>query len=514
MEGVGWIRDKLAGISFGGLSDSFKLAAEDARSAAQGFGDAAQAMRDKASEALGDAEKAAQMARDGFFGFVTASTRVGEASAKADADIKAMAASIEAAGKTAETSGQKQTKAATDAATAAAEQAARLKELRAEYEKQMALGNLQAAAEVMQKIDAAQRSVAQSATLTSKQIEAMATALAAKNAVAQAGLNLELAQERAYEATAQAMGNENAVLQSKIRQKEIEIKLIQATVKAMNDEAEASARAAEAELKRMKDNNEVNAELEAELRNRLELAKVKKLEAQATATGVEKLQAEIQMLRSGNDARERGTAATLRSAQARDAATAALERENAEIERSIAAQEKANALKERELQLYREKWNIDKDGFTKDSSGNRQTMTVHTLASVYNKATDAGLSDADALKVADGYNYDNGSGPNPSDVNRAINDAIVGAARKNAQSEREQSQTPKATASTADAGTSSGKSTAQNVTYVNNITLNADGGVMRRTTSHTTAQSARAEQDVLEALLGQLQTAKGVSQNG
>ena len=62
--------------------------------------------------------------------------------------------------------------------------------------------------------------------------------------------------------------------------------------------------------------------------------------------------------------------------------------------------------------------------------------------------------------------------------------------------------------------TGSGKSTAQNVTYVNNITLNADGGVMRRTTSHTTAQSARAEQDVLEALLGQLQAAKGVSQNG
>ena len=509
MEGVAWIREKLASISFGGLSASFKLAAEDARNAAQGFGDAAQAMRDKASAALIDTADAAQMARDGFVGLATSGTRVSEASAKADADIKAMAASIEAAGKAAETSGQKQSKAATDAAAATAAQAERVKALRAEYEQQMALGNLQAAAEIMQKIDAAQQAVGASAKVSSEQISALAAAMAAKNTVAQAAVNLELAQERAYEATMQAMGNEYAVLQSKIRQKEIEIKLVEANVKAMNDEANASIRVAEAKLAEMADNKEVNPALEAELRNRIELAKAKKLEAQAAATGVEKLQAEIKMLRDGTDARDKGTAATLRSAQARDAATAALERENAEIERSIAAQEKANQLKERELQLFREKWNIDKDGFTKDSLGNRQVMTVHTQTSVYNQAKDAGLSEEDALKVADSYNYDYGNGPTASTVNKDVNEAIVAAARKKVAEEKAQASTSRTTDSSNSGDSSSATSTqsassglSSGNTYISNITLNG------KTTSVKFADAA--SQSSTEQLLRDLSEGKGV----
>ena len=299
LTGVAKLRDGLASVTFGGLSESFRLAAEDARSAAEGFGDAAQAMRDKAADSMNDAANAARLAQDGFVGLAAATKDTGDSSSTAEEAIKSMAASIEAAGKAAEASGQKQSKAAKDAATEVGTQSARVKELRALYEKQMALGNLQGAAEALLQLDQAQRSVGNSAVLSSKQIEMNAASLAARNKVVEAGLNLSLSQERAHEATAQAAGNEIAVLQSKIRQKEIEIKIVQATVKAMNDEADAAIRVAEAKLIEMKRNSEQNLELEAELRNRIELGKVRQLEAKATATNIERLQAEITTLRNG-----------------------------------------------------------------------------------------------------------------------------------------------------------------------------------------------------------------------
>ena len=185
------------------------------------------------------------------------------------------------------------------------------------------------------------------------------------------------------------------------------------------------------------------------------------------------------------------------------AQTTALERLNAEREREIAAQEKANQLKERELELYREKWNIDKDGFTKDSSGNRQQMTVHTAASVYNQAKDAGLTEKDALKLTDRYSYDNGNSPNASDVNKAINDAIVDAAREKVTQESKPSTTPPAPGGGTGGGSSSGGNT-----YVNQVTIYADGGVTRGTTTHTTSESAQTEIRLLERLA----QAKGVAQ--
>ena len=192
-----------------------------------------------------------------------------------------------------------------------------------------------------------------------------------------------------------------------------------------------------------------------------------------------------------------------------NAQTTALERLNAEREREIAAQEKANQLKERELELYREKWNIDKDGFTKDSSGNRQTMTFHTAASVYNQARDAGLDEKDALALVDKYNFDNGNSPNPSDVNRDVNDAIVAAARKKVSQE---GSTQGSTSGGSDGGTSGGStgggSSSGGATYVNQVTIYADGGVSRGTTTHTTSDSAQTEIRLLEKIA----EAKGVAQ--
>lgn len=454
----------LSKIAIGSAKQKLLDDAAQMREALAGLGGVSDEFARRANLAMDRAAAGAQIARNGFSGLMTATEATAAASAKADADIKAMAASIEAAGKNAEASGQKQTKASTDAAAAVAAQVTRVKELRAEYEKQMALGNLQAAAEVLQKIDQAQRAVAASAELSSAQIEAQAKALAAKNTVAQAGLTLEMAQERAYEATARAAGNEVAVLNSKIRQKEIEIKIVQATAKAMNDEAEASIRVAETKLKELQANKEANPELEAELRNRIELGKAKKLEAEAAAAGVVRLQAEITMLRNGTDARDKHTEATMRSARARDAATTALERENAAQERAIAAQEKSNQLKEREMELYREKWNMDKEGFSLNTAGQRVEASVATRASVFNTAKSAGLDEAAALRIVDQFAaaidrpagvLSRTGGADMNQINKAIADAVVQQARDKVNAEAKQQAGSIATASDASRQTGS-----------------------------------------------------------
>ncbi|OYD48722.1 phage tail protein [Acidovorax kalamii] len=122
----------------------------------------------------------------------------------------------------------------------------------------------------------------------------------------------------------------------------------------------------------------------------------------------------------------------------------ALERLNDVKEREIAAQEKANQLKERELALYREKWNMDRENFALNTAGNRFEATIPTKESVFNQAKAAGLDEKRALEIADSFEQQynrpaglNGivGGVNPSDVIKAINEAILAAARERVQNE-------------------------------------------------------------------------------
>lgn len=351
-QGVAKLRDGLATVTFGGLSDSFKLAADDARLAAEGFAQAAQAMRDKAAGSFEDMASSAQLARDGFTGLTSAATTAApaigaltEAQTKANKELEAGAAAAAAYG----VAQQKKATAddvAKQAATGHKEAAAAL---RAEYEKQVALGNWQAAAEIMVKIDAAARGATAAVRESSQQIEAAAKAAVAYNSIADAGLRLELAKEKAYEASAKAAGNEYAQTQSKIAQKEIEIKIVEATAKAMAEEAATSIRVAEAKMAEARASKDgLSTELQAELQSRINLAKAKQLDAKATAASVDGLRAEITMLQNGTAARDKSTAAI-------DKNRTALEKLNDEKEREIAAQEKSLDLATRNLKLQEAK---------------------------------------------------------------------------------------------------------------------------------------------------------------
>ena len=187
MAGVAKLRDGMAAITFGDLSKSFSLAADDARNAAQGFGDAAQAMRDKASQSFDDVASAAQTARNGFAGLVGAVEAAAPAADTASKAIADMASQIEAAGKKTEAA-----KAATDSKAESDKAAAQaIATLRAEYADLVARGDLQAAAVKITEINkalagtpAAAKNAGQSAQDAALKIQAAFDALGVTSSAA------------------------------------------------------------------------------------------------------------------------------------------------------------------------------------------------------------------------------------------------------------------------------------------------------------------------------------------
>ncbi|RYE43844.1 MAG: phage tail tape measure protein [Hyphomicrobiales bacterium] len=158
MVGVAKLRDGLAAISFGSLSESFKLAAEDAREMARGFGEAAQAMRDKAEASLQDMAESAQTARDGFAGLSGALSDTGRESRTTSAAIASVAASLQDGAVAVAAFGIEQQKhiATQQAARQAAnDHRATIAQLKDEYAALVASGSIQGAAEKLQELNKA-----------------------------------------------------------------------------------------------------------------------------------------------------------------------------------------------------------------------------------------------------------------------------------------------------------------------------------------------------------------------
>ena len=200
------------------------------------------------------------------------------------------------------------------------------------------------------------------------------------------------------------------------------------------------------------------------------------------------------------DATDKSTDAHGRNAGAIDENRSALERLNAEREREISAQEKANELKERELQLYRDKWNIDKEGFSKNTAGNRIQAFAHTRTSVFNQAKEAGLSDAEALRIADSFGPDNGYGKQAS-VNR-VNEAINASKLQTARDGLNATDTVKKEQATSSSASGGG------MTHIVNITMPSGG----QYSVGTDSAGAGSLKSMSGEFLRELQTAARVAQ--
>lgn len=198
MTGIAMLREALASMTFGSLSEGFKLAAQEARESAGGFSAAADALAAKASAAFIAASDGAQMARDGFValtdGAGAASAGV-EAATKSWSDyVKEAEASTTANAKMLDeiekTIGTQQAAAAQADASAAA-----LADLRAEYEQAISTGNVQRAAEVMKQLQRNTDSAARSAKDNAKAQEQAAAEVAA--AFERAGIKTKAALQQA-----------------------------------------------------------------------------------------------------------------------------------------------------------------------------------------------------------------------------------------------------------------------------------------------------------------------------
>jgi TP901 family phage tail tape measure protein len=156
MTGVSKLRAGLASVTFGSLSESFKLAAADAVLAAEGFSDAAQAMRDKAAQSLQDTADAAQKARDGFFGLAGTMDQTAGSAQQSDramsrmAEVLTQAADANTAARQAI---EKKARADEAARIAAQQHRDSLVQLRAEYQQFVQAGNLDAAAVKLEQIN-------------------------------------------------------------------------------------------------------------------------------------------------------------------------------------------------------------------------------------------------------------------------------------------------------------------------------------------------------------------------
>ncbi|MBJ2139827.1 phage tail tape measure protein [Delftia acidovorans] len=156
MKGVAWLREGLASVTFGKLAEDYKKAALQNANSAEFFGDAAQAMRNKAVAAFDDATKAAQMARGGFAGLAGGMEQAAERSRQAD---QAMASVAEQLTKTADANTAARQaidkKARADEAARVAVQQHReaLTQLRADYQQLVKAGDLDAAGAKLEQIN-------------------------------------------------------------------------------------------------------------------------------------------------------------------------------------------------------------------------------------------------------------------------------------------------------------------------------------------------------------------------
>lgn len=166
--GLAMLLQGLAKITFGEMSQSFARAAEEMRLSAEATWASSEALAAKSDASFQAMAAGAQTARDAWGGLTGEISAVGNAAAAAAPSIEAVAAGIESTGKAA-SKAAKDAKAKAEADRLATEA---IKQLRAEYDKLIAGGNLDAAGRKLQEIDKIQQQLAGSA-----QDAATATAL-------------------------------------------------------------------------------------------------------------------------------------------------------------------------------------------------------------------------------------------------------------------------------------------------------------------------------------------------
>jgi hypothetical protein len=290
-----------------------------------------------------------------------------------------------------------------------------------------------------------------------KSIKAKADAQRASVDLEAASVQLAMAQQRAVYELARARGDEAGAIRAANELRKLEIQLAELSAKAKRAEGEAAlaiVAAKRAELIASDQLTEVKR-LELDAAEKAARVKIKEAEiAEATAKGLKDLADAHRMLahQAGGGARS-GLESVTSALEHQRMALADQSDAMAKLmmsytmsanysERQIALLEREAAAAEKVAEAYRKKWNIDKDGFTLDSNGQRMQQSAPSERYVYDTAKAQGLTDEQALalleefmpngKASRGNNGNTGLGASKdwfTLVNEAINRAVIEAAR-------------------------------------------------------------------------------------
>lgn len=356
MEGVVKLREALAMVTFGELSKSFELAAEDARSAVQGFDEAAQAMRDKATAAMNAITKASEDARDGIAGVTAEVKKTTPAITEAAKATEDLSRSQDLARETTEILQRAidaQAASASSAEKAADGSAASIGRLRAEYDALIKSGNLQEAAKKLQQINRQLQETPKSAE---------EAALAVAGAFRNLGMKTteDLNEMAARTAKAYDTLRANGVT-SVAALREAFAAMATAAIEAAERQGEAAVRTTRAML----DSKAAAAGLKIEVTETGQVIVRSMRDAAAATNGlgesVDRLGKGFQMTREAIEAQQDAMAKLLLNyTMSADYS----ERQIALLEREAAAAEKA-------AEAYRKKWNMDKEGYSLNTAGER-----------------------------------------------------------------------------------------------------------------------------------------------
>lgn len=267
-------------------------------------------------------------------------------------------------------------------------------------------------------------------------------------------------------------------LERAAKRKQIEIDRLLIDIKEVELQMLREELLAKMELLKLEDPNNELKRKELELRLKLTEVQEKQIASSRELLKIksdETKRSEMLSQNIGNEttARHGAVAATNAQSDAMDKLEMRYKNSSGYTEKQIALLEREAAAAEKAAEAKRKYWNVDKDGFGLDSSGQRMQQSAPTERYVYDTAKSQGLTDQEAIALVDTYMRDGRasgmpqSGPGGASkdwftvVNEAINEQVMAKARKAASA-------PSTSTTTS---TSSGETTSSGKT----VTINLNG---------------------------------------
>lgn len=247
---------------------------------------------------------------------------------------------------------------------------------------------------------------------------AQAAALAKSNSdLDMAALELRKATISAALQQAQADGKEYETKRLLIEQKKIEIEIVKATERAKIAEGEATIALLRVKREELDQGDPLLQQKQQAIDLSIKAAEADILRAKAAGQVVGELERELKALQNSNGARDQNNRSLEQERSSRGAVVSSTREQISALEElemryklqadysenQIALLEREAAAAERAAEAYRKKWNVDKEGYSLNTAGERVNMTMPSEAYIKQVAQAQGLTPQQTVQLIDEY---------------------------------------------------------------------------------------------------------------